>query len=270
MLKTRVLTSLILAPLVLAVSWYGSPPVFAAFAAVLMALVLHEWLAITYQRRGLAQWLLPVMVGAIVAGQGMTANIRIQLVVYLAVALWAVALVWLANPRWGDGNGPIATRLKAYLGTFLVLAAGLSLVTVHNHLMQGALWTLVLFGLIWVADIGAYFSGRLFGRRKLAPAISPGKTIEGVIGALIFVCLYAVLVAYWLRLPILKLAAGFCAVALVSVVGDLTASLIKRQGQVKDSGRWLPGHGGFLDRFDSLLAATPFFLALITALVARG
>jgi len=270
MLKTRVLTSVILAPLVLAVSWYGDARVFSGFVAALMALVLHEWLAITYRRQGLAQWLLPVIVAVIIFGHGLNATISIRAVVYLAVGLWALALAWLANPRLGYGDNLIATKLKAYLGTFLTLAAGLALVSLHNHVNRGPLWTVILFGLIWVADIGAYFSGRLFGRHKLAPAISPGKTIEGVLGAVLFVSLYAGFIAWWLKLPLAKLAAGFCAVALISVVGDLTASLIKRQGEVKDSGRWLPGHGGFLDRFDSLLAAAPFFLALVVWLSARG
>lgn len=270
MLKTRVLTSVILAPLVLAVSWYGDARVFSAFTAALMALVLHEWLAITYRRQGLAQWLLPVIVAAIIVGHGLNATISIHTIVYLAVGLWALALLWLANPRLGYGDAVIATKLKAYLGTFLALAAGLALVTLHNHVHRGPVWTIILFGLIWVADIGAYFSGRLFGRHKLAPAISPGKTVEGVLGGLLFVSLYAVTIVWWLKLPVVTLIAGFCAVALVSVVGDLTASLVKRQGEVKDSGRWLPGHGGFLDRFDSLLAAAPFFLALIVWLSARG
>ncbi len=270
MLKTRISTALVLAPVVLAVSWYGSRAVFSGFSAVLMALVLHEWLTIVYRRRGLARWLLPAIVGAIVAGQGMTANIAAVPIVYMATVLWALALLWLAFPGRGDGDHLIGMKLKAYLGTFLALAAGLSLVTIRNHLSLGPLWTVIFFGMIWVADIGAYFSGRLFGRHKLAPAISPGKTVEGVVGAVLLVGVYATLVAWRLSFPLFPLVTGFCAVALVSVVGDLTASLVKRQGQVKDSGSWLPGHGGFLDRFDSLLAAAPFFLALVIGLMTHG
>ncbi len=270
MLKTRVVTSLILAPLVLAISWYGNAGVFSAFVAAIMALVLHEWLTIVYRRQGMARWLLPAAVAAIIFGQGITANITIPLMAYLAITLWALASLWLAVPNLGYQEHPITIRLKAYLGTFLVLASGLALVTLHNHLSLGPLWTVMLFGLIWVADVGAYFSGRFLGRRKLAPAISPGKTVEGVMGAVLLVAVYAGVIAWWLKLPVLKLVAGFCAVALISVVGDLTASLVKRQGQVKDSGRWLPGHGGFLDRFDSLLAASPFFLILVNWLMGRG
>jgi phosphatidate cytidylyltransferase len=270
MLKTRVLTAVLLAPLVLAVSWWGNALVFSLFSAALMALVLHEWLAIVYRQQGLSQWLMPLIVAAIIAGHGLTGNISVPTIVYLAVALWALALVWLAKPQWGYSNGLIASKIKAYLGIFLTLTAGLALVSLHNHQADGRLWTVILFGLIWVADIGAYFSGRLWGRHKLAPAISPGKTIEGVLGALVFVSLYAFLVAKSLGYPVAALVAGFVAIALISMVGDLTASLIKRQGQVKDSGRWLPGHGGFLDRFDSLLAAAPFFLALVYWLGTQG
>jgi len=113
--------------------------------------------------------------------------------------------------------------------------------------------------IVWVADIGAYFAGKQFGRVKLAPSISPGKTWEGVFGGLIMV---AILTAVWTHFTGMELAVmlPFClAVGALSVVGDLTVSMFKRTAGVKDSGKLFPGHGGVLDRVDSVSAAAPLF-----------
>jgi phosphatidate cytidylyltransferase len=118
--------------------------------------------------------------------------------------------------------------------------------------------------LVWLADIGAYFSGRKFGKRKLAPSISPGKTWEGVYGG-VLVNLIWILLVFWLidgwgigLLPFVLI--GVATVA-ISVVGDLFESVLKREAGVKDSGQLLPGHGGVLDRIDSVIAATPVFVS---------
>ena len=113
--------------------------------------------------------------------------------------------------------------------------------------------------IVWIADVGAYFSGKTFGRVKLAPAISPGKTWEGVIGGLLLVLAAVAVVALQQGFP-LAVALPFCAaVALISIVGDLTVSMFKRHTGIKDSGNLFPGHGGVLDRVDSVSAAAPLF-----------
>jgi phosphatidate cytidylyltransferase len=123
---------------------------------------------------------------------------------------------------------------------------------------------LYLLSLVWVADIGAYFSGRRFGRNKLAPAISPGKTREGLIGGLLANLLW-MLVVYWISqgwgIALLPFLLVGVATSLISVVGDLFESVLKREAGVKDSGSLLPGHGGVLDRVDSLIAATPVYVS---------
>jgi phosphatidate cytidylyltransferase len=113
--------------------------------------------------------------------------------------------------------------------------------------------------LVFAADIGAYFAGRNFGRLKLAPRVSPGKTWEGVLGGLVSAALVAVVGAYWFDLPLARFLPLCTAVAAVSIVGDLTESMFKRYVGLKDSSKLLPGHGGILDRIDSLTAATPVF-----------
>lgn len=125
---------------------------------------------------------------------------------------------------------------------------------------------LAVMVLVWGADIGAYFAGRRFGKRKLAPQVSPGKSWEGVFGGLLATLLICVGVAIyrdWSFVGLLMGLLGTAVVVLISVVGDLTESMFKRQSGVKDSSNLLPGHGGVLDRIDSLTAAIPVFAALL-------
>jgi phosphatidate cytidylyltransferase len=121
-----------------------------------------------------------------------------------------------------------------------------------------------LLTLVWLADIGAYFSGRKFGRRKLAPTISPGKTWEGVYGG-VGANLVWMLLIYWLtdgfEIGLSQFLLIGVATVLISVVGDLFESILKREAGVKDSGKLLPGHGGILDRIDSMIAASPVFVS---------
>ena len=157
------------------------------------------------------------------------------------------------------GNKMLARYLQ-FSGVFVLPTAWLALVLLHE---RGAMLFLFMFVLIWVADSAAYFTGKRFGKTKLAAALSPGKTREGLWGALIAGAGFAVIGVVWLPVE-LQFAAYFimlCLICvLISVVGDLFESLLKRNAGVKDSGNILPGHGGLLDRVDSVLAAAPVFL----------
>jgi phosphatidate cytidylyltransferase len=130
-------------------------------------------------------------------------------------------------------------------------------VSLYSLRPSALLFALVI---IWAADIGAYFAGKSFGRVKLAPRISPGKTWEGVIGGLVAVVLVLIAVRlYWIEINVAVIIPFCLAVATLSVVGDLTVSMFKRSAGLKDSGRVFPGHGGVLDRIDSVTAAAPLF-----------
>jgi phosphatidate cytidylyltransferase len=139
----------------------------------------------------------------------------------------------------------------------VLVPAWLALVVLHEHAPQ---LVLLLILLVVAADVGAYFGGRKFGRHKLAPAVSPGKTWEGVAGGLVAAMLMATAGIYWLHLTPLPFFALSALVVVASIVGDLTESMFKRHAGLKDSGSLLPGHGGVLDRVDSVTAAAPFFL----------
>jgi phosphatidate cytidylyltransferase len=131
-------------------------------------------------------------------------------------------------------------------------------ISVHGF-ARGPLLVLWLVLMVCAADIGAYFAGRAFGHRKLAPLVSPGKTWEGALGGLLMVALVAALGAVYFALPALAVVAFGVGVGIFSIIGDLTESMFKRAASLKDSGTLLPGHGGLLDRIDSVTAAAPLY-----------
>ena len=162
------------------------------------------------------------------------------------------------------GDAAPDTRLLA--GLCALVPAWLALARLRLGGPRGAEWVLFCLLLVWMADIGAYFAGRRFGRRRLAPEVSPGKTWEGVLGGVAACIPVAVGGSFWFSVPlggflVLCLAAVAC-----SIVGDLTESLLKRFAGVKDSGTLFPGHGGVMDRIDSLTAAAPVLLLGLTVL----
>jgi phosphatidate cytidylyltransferase len=267
MLRLRVLTALVLAPLALAAVWLLPPPAFAAATLLLAAVALNEWLHLS----GIAARTgrLSLIASFIVAGYLLLLAPDWHLpILVLTAAVWLfAALVVLTFPA----SGPWLRRVPAAVAVGLVILIGawLALVAVRGaaHGPWLVIWLLVL---VWAADAGGYFVGRALGRRRLAPAVSPGKTWEGVAGSVVLGALAAVLVAavmprledgptpvFWLLLALPLVA--------ISVVGDLFESTLKRTRGVKDSGTLLPGHGGVLDRVDALLAALPWY-----ALALRG
>ena len=256
MLITRVITALILIPLVLAaLFWLGSPG-WAIFAAVVTALGAWEWGGLSgYRMPGRVA--LGLLVGLLVfflapAEQFVFHTPWLWPVLAAATLFWFVIAPFWLRARWNLRN----TFLNGALpGILLLVAAGLALIALRAQ--AGAVALLAIMAIAWVADTAAYFSGKAFGKHKLAPAISPGKTWEGVAGAMLGVTIYAVVLSQVTNLEIWKLLLSAWVLTAVSVVGDLLESLFKRQAGIKDSSQLLPGHGGVLDRVDSLLAILP-------------
>jgi phosphatidate cytidylyltransferase len=260
MLKARVLTALVLLPLLLAAIWYLPVPWLYAVLSAAGLIVAWEWaglmgLVAASQRAAYAA----LMAACLAAGWWA----RAQGVAFAALALvwWLYAVVLIVGyPANFERTRPSRPSL-GIVGIVMLVPTLLSLAALRG-MDNGALRLIYLFFVIFAADTGAYFAGRRFGRHKLAPSVSPAKTVEGLIGGLATVLLWSALagppifhlesVAGWLMLAALSLV-----VALASVVGDLTESLFKRSAGVKDSGHILPGHGGMLDRVDSLLAGAP-------------
>jgi phosphatidate cytidylyltransferase len=256
MLRQRILTALVLIPL-LGVIVLLLPPIWTVLC--LAALVLAgawEWSAFPGFASPVARTVYVVAVAALMwSSWRLTATGRgLDALLLTAIVWWTCALLWIVFAPTRVG------RLSAALAGVLVLVpAWTALVRLQLSGELGPILVLFLLVLVWAADIGAYFAGRSLGRIKLAPRVSPGKTWEGVMGGVIAGLLVAVPAGLALgQLPaFLALCLG---IVLASVVGDLTESLFKRFAGLKDSGALFPGHGGVLDRIDSVTAAAPFFL----------
>jgi phosphatidate cytidylyltransferase len=262
MLLKRVLTALVLLPPVLATLWYGSTPVVGAVFGAVILVGAHEWGALTGVRRGTGATAIYVAAAAaLVALVIWQRGSALPWVLMIAtVAWWLVVLGLIVRFPAGFDDSHPPRWLKAGAGLLVIPGTIAAVVLLHGS-PDGALRLLFAFVLVWAADIGAYFTGQAMGRHKLAPAVSPGKTWEGVLGGLVWSLAIAGVAGSWLFkvqgaawLPFLVLCV---VVVLLSIVGDLGESLLKRQAGTKDSGTLLPGHGGVLDRIDSLLAALP-------------
>ena len=269
MLKTRILTALILAPIAIIGIFFLPPLGFAVFTGVVISLGAWEWANMAGYSADAARIGYAALVAVILAViyQFPTLNVLWVGVIWWAVALFLVRSYPEGSALWGR---PV---IRAIMGLAVLVPAWVGL----NHLRNGTLLfgsvdnglvaILYIFLVVWVADIGAYFAGRAFGRAKLAPRVSPGKSWAGVWGGLAAVALLA-LAAGWLASAAagdtLGLVVASTLVAGISVVGDLLESMLKRFRGIKDSSQLLPGHGGIMDRIDSLTAAIPIFALLIT------
>lgn len=264
MLKQRIITALLLAPVLLTIVIYGNLYWFLLLIAVIQAAATYEWLKINKINAPLA-----IINGVTITVLTLYLSLQFELNpgvwIWLYTVIWLLALLWLRNHQWGYQNTTIHLLLKGLIGVMAIMLFSISMIQLYA-IDQGQWWTLSLFLLIWVADIGAYISGKTMGRHKLAINISPGKTWEGVVGAQLFVLIYAVVISQFLDVEWSKAIWVMLPIALFSVVGDLVASLGKRQAKIKDSSNLLPGHGGFIDRFDSLIAAAPLYFYLLVYL----
>lgn len=263
MLKQRILTALVLLPLALAGFFLLEGVAFALFIGAVVTLGGWEWARLAGfvgqpARLGFAASVAALLVllywvPVLAAG-----------VMLLGILWWLLAVPLVLNypqsaPCW-EGAG---RRLA--IGLLILLPAWQGLLLLKQWPLGNQL-ILAVMVLVWTADIGAYFVGRAFGRRKLAPQVSPGKSWEGVAGGLLACLLLTVavgLVRGWSAGEQVLALAGAALVVLISVVGDLTESMFKRQAGLKDSSHLLPGHGGVLDRIDSLTAAIPMFVVML-------
>jgi phosphatidate cytidylyltransferase len=257
-MRTRIITALALAAVLLGVLLLGPTWLSRALVALFIAAGAWEWSAFlsTAPHAARLGFVLLVALLAMAARVWLVDAAAFTLLMEVSVAWWLVALVWLLLwPQRANGWAVAAAGLFALVPTWVALTRMLEVWP------QGAQWALFVMALAFAADTGAYFVGRFFGRVKLAPQISPGKTWEGVFGGMLLAALIAVAAAHWFAVPLDRFVPLCLAAAAFSVVGDLTESMFKRASGLKDSGRLFPGHGGVLDRIDSVLACTPVICA---------
>ena len=263
MLKQRVITALILAPLVIVAVLLLPNNLLALLLAIVVGIGAKEWATLSGISHPTGQWFYSLTVALVMLISYLTLPpLWIYWLVGLSVVWWGIALYRLSRYRGESGVSGIESG-RLFEGVFVLVPAWLSLVVIHRTPEDGPVLMLFLLILIWSADIGAYFAGHRWGRTKLAPQVSPGKTWEGVYGAMASALLCGLFLVWWFGAELSRSVwlLGLClATMLFSVVGDLFESLLKRRRGIKDSGMLLPGHGGMMDRIDSLTAAAPVFL----------
>lgn len=262
MLIQRIITALILGSAVTVAILFFSTAVAAAVLGLLFVAGAWEWAGLARLRPGARLVYVGAFVVAMLAAPWWVFSREIvALALLVAIVWWLVALIAvLTYPR------KVPLRGVAIAGFAALLPAWAALTHVHGAMEHGPGLTMTVLAIVWSADTGAYFTGRSIGRTKLAPHVSPGKTWEGVAGGVVVAGCVTAVAAHLLDLPMGPLVAVGVVTALISVLGDLTVSIGKRNVDMKDSGNLLPGHGGMLDRIDSLTAAAPaFVLGLLAA-----
>jgi phosphatidate cytidylyltransferase len=278
LLKYRIATALILIPIVIAALFMLPPFGFAIVALVICMLAAWEWGQLSgFKTRSQRIWL-AVLCGFVLIAMMLSMPAYRQPIYLPQVSgsLWASLIWWIAAfvlvifyPKSASfWRGSRILRLAFGLLTIVPFFWGMVALRQYGYAENhhtGAWWLLYVMLLVWGADSGAYLFGKLFGKHKLAPKVSPGKTWEGVIGGLVTSALISWLFGRYAPLNVVPATLLVCSViaALASVLGDLTESMFKREAGIKDSGNLIPGHGGILDRIDSLTAAVPVFACLM-------
>jgi phosphatidate cytidylyltransferase len=261
-LRKRIITAVVLAVIVVAIVLL-TPPVATLVLLTLFALAgAWEWSAFLRISSPLGRALYVAFLAAlmpVISHVTATAD-GLNIVLVGTVVWWLVALVWILFAPHS-----VSVWSAALAGVLALLPAWLALVRLLD-LPHGPQWMLFTLVLVFAADIGAFFAGRRFGRVRLAPEVSPGKTWEGVFGGLAAGALVAIAGSAWFGVPARVFLPLCLAVVAFSIIGDLTESLLKRFAGLKDSGTLFPGHGGVMDRFDSVTGAAPVLLFGLTVL----
>jgi phosphatidate cytidylyltransferase len=258
---TRVVSGAILIVLAVAVVWFAPPMVFFAIAEFLLVLAFQEYATLA-RTAGLPVPAIPAAIAAMLTCAALVPALQVPFDVVLMTAVVALAAltltVWNGSSRDALGLAAASLFPSLYLG----LPIG-AMIAVREIRGRDALFLLMLT--VVISDTAQYYSGRAFGRRPLAPAISPKKTVEGALGGLLFGALGLIVAgSWWLpEVPIaLRAALGAMIVAL-GIAGDLFESMLKRSAGMKDSSALIPGHGGILDRIDALLFAAPIYYVVL-------
>jgi len=258
MLKQRIITAIVLVIIVMSALFASKPEYWRGLISLVVILGFYEWLKFCP-----IDGLVP-KVSSYIAFAGcfylmQLGHVPMSLVVPIACVLWLILLVFTVTDAL---NVIHKIWLKLPIGIIVLSAAGW-LIIEFKELENGPLWILCFLFCVWAADVGAYFVGKKIGKTKLAPKVSPGKTIEGLLGglALVLIIFTPILFSQFDIKAASLLLITVLVTAFISVGGDLFESKLKRYVNLKDSSQILPGHGGILDRIDSLLSGAPVFAA---------
>lgn len=275
MLIQRILTAIVLIPLVIIALFFAPLSIFSYLIIAVCALATWEWshfLGMVEKTQKAIFMVLIISLLALLYLIPIDLSLKGKLYTYiicLSIVWWLIALLLVISYPQSAKYWSKSILIKLLFALFTLIPFYISMLELRSinydiDRYTGAVWLLYVFVLVWATDTGAYFAGRAIGKHKLAVKVSPGKTIEGFIGGVslaILVCLLVYLTGYFAISFINFLISSLLAI-LVSVLGDLTESMFKREAGIKDSGNLIPGHGGILDRIDSLTAAVPIFTVL--------
>ncbi len=264
--RTRIIAALTMAPFAIAAVYYLPTPYLAVAVAAILLAGLWEWSALAGLTEKIPRSLyvagnaLMMLALAWASGRGL---FGLYLISFIGAVWWLFVCLWLWQFEFAKADTSLNRSIKLLAGSLSVIPAWCALAWLHNNGVIGPRWALFALAIAWAADSGAYFAGVRFGKHKLAPRISPGKSWEGVIGGVVAILLLAVAATPWLGLfwsELSKLLLLTIVTMFFSVIGDLFESLMKRHSGHKDSSDLIPGHGGLMDRLDSLLAVLPIFV----------
>lgn len=262
-MKQRIITALLITPFAIALMLFVPTPAFVAVIGILCGIAMWEWTRMSGMRS--RPWRAVAVAVGVLAMLALyfTSNVALWWsFILLGCLAWVGAVFWLRHFSFAASVTREHTALKLAAGALAVLPAFAGLMRIHQTQAMPHTWALYALLLVWVADTFAYLAGSRWGKVKLAPQISPGKTREGLYGALIGSGVIAAIGGWLLDVRgvtlVLLVVVALISVAF-SVVGDLFESMIKRHAGVKDSGNLFPGHGGVCDRLDGVFAALPFF-----------
>lgn len=265
--QTRIRSALWMIPIAIAAILYLPSPYLGALMAMLLLAGLYEWANLAHvgnKTHKLLYLLFNALVITLIAWFDDADHMLLKLMTLVGGLFWLFSGLWLWRFNFARENNPQNNAVKLLAGSLACIPAWTALVWLHGE-PNGPAWTLAAIGLIAAADSGAYLFGVNFGKRKLAPNISPGKSWEGFWGGLVCTTLLAVLYMFLFNganHTVLAFALLGAVTGVFSVVGDLFESLMKRHAQIKDSSSLIPGHGGLLDRLDSIVSGLVAFALL--------
>ena len=260
MLYQRILTAIPLAAFVFWIIFFQSNAVFFYFLLFVVFVSGYEWARLSGVNNNPLRMLFAFVITAVTWAIPQYLADYILWLIYISVLWWFSISYYLKLAKPKAANSKLKPD-KLFIAFVVLPAAALAMQKIHA-MNQGADWLFYALALVWVADTGAYFAGKKFGKNKLAPNISPGKTKEGLVGAVLATSLYTLVASYYFELDTERsalLVLLSVILTFISASGDLYFSFLKREAGLKDSGNILPGHGGILDRIDSVLAAMPVF-----------
>lgn len=273
MLIQRILTAIVLIPLVIIALFFAPLSIFSYLIIAVCALAAWEWRNFLAKKSEKTVLLFFIVFSIVflyfIPIESTLKSQLFALIICLSVIWWLAALLLVVgypNSAKYWSKSPLIKLLFAFFTLVPFFIGMLELRTINYSVNSytGAIWLLYVFVLVWATDTGAYFAGRAIGKRKLAVKVSPGKTVEGFIGGVCLatlVCVIAYLTGYF-NINFTQFLFSSLLAILASVLGDLTESMFKREAGIKDSGNLIPGHGGILDRIDSLTSAVPVFAVL--------